>query len=711
MKKTITIVSGKILTASVMLLVIFCSLTTGQDRLKTMPGYDQFTKMRNQIFNSVKQGALMATWKEDGKSFDYQFNGKKYTYDISKKKAIETGDAPAEDRQGFRQGGRPGGRRFTAPGIGRRPERGRQWTAALSPDKKYKAFYSDRNFWISDSSGANKFAVTTEGNEKERIKYGTASWVYGEELGQTTAMWWSPDSRKVAYYRFDESKVPDYYLQYKQLSLYDSVEVEPYTTVGAENPVVDIYIYNLDTKTKTKVDVRDGKPFSNDVVGHYVYDITWSDNGKELYFHRTNRLQNIMELTAADANTGKCRVIIREEWLATYTQNSPTMQFLKDNNRFIWESERNGYKNYYLYDLSGKLLATLTNHQFEVAGILKVDEDAKVMFYMARDGENHMKVQLHRVGLDGKGHIRLTDPAYNHTTTISPDNKYFLDVAQTHNTAPFTQLVDMKGKVIEVLAKSDLTKFEELGLKKVEMITYKSADGKYDLHGMLHFPSNFDPNKKYPLLVFVYGGPETNAANERFTTPNALTEYGFLYAVFDSRGCAQRGKNMTDELYNHMGLVEMEDQAQGVKSLWNRSYLDKNRVGMYGTSYGGTSSATCLLRFPDVFQAACANSGVYDFRNYDNIYTERFMGLADTHKAGYDAGNIMPLAKNLKGRLMLYYGTADNNVHPSNSLQLIRELQKAGKSFEVQVGSDMGHTAVNQDRMMEFFIENLVMSK
>jgi dipeptidyl-peptidase-4 len=418
-----------------------------------------------------------------------------------------------------------------------------------------------------------------------------------------------------------------------------------------------------------------------------------------------------MELCAADPVTGKVRVIIREEQPQSFTENTPMMQFLKDNNRFIWESERTGFKNYYLYDLSGKLISTLTNLKVEVAGIVKVDEDSKTLYYMARDGQNHMLVQFHKVGFDGKGDKCLTDPAYNHSVTLSPDNKYFIDIAQTHDKPAFTQLVDIKGKVIEVLAKSDLTKFEQLGLKKVEMITFKSKDGKYDLHGMLHFPSNFDPNKKYPVLVSVYGGPGTNAAAERFSTPNSLTEYGFIIASFDSRGCAQRGKVLQDEIYGHMGSVEMEDQAEGVKSLWSRPYIDKAHVGIFGTSYGGASSATCLLKFPDVFAAACANSGVYDWRNYDNIYTERTNGLPDANKAGYDAGNPMNYAKDLKGKLMLYYGTSDNNVHPSNTMMLIQALQRAGKSFEVQVGPDQGHTAVNQDRMMEFFIENLVMGR
>ena len=710
--KKITKLVLSALAVSALLLSLCNSALVAQDRIKSMPGYEQYQKMNKLVISSYSQGgsglfvngSVYTTWKENSKSFEYQFNGKKYTFDLSKKKAIETGDSPSA--QGGRPGMRPGGRgRFNGP------ERGRQWTFAISPDKNLKAFYSERNLWLSDSSGANKIAVTTEGNEKGRIKYGSASWTYGEELAQTTAMWWSPDSKKIAYYRFDESKVPDYYLQYKQLKLQDSVEIEPYTKVGAENPVVDIFIYDVVTKTKTQVDVRDGKPFDNNVVGHYIYGIAWTDDGKELTFHRTNRLQNTMDLCAADPATGKCRVIVREEWLPSFTDNTPTMIFLKDKKRFIWESERNGFKNYYLYDLSGKLIATLTNHQFEVADIVKVDEDAKTLFYMARDGENHMKLQLHKVGLDGKGDKRLTDPAYNHSVTISPDNKYFVDIAQTHDVAPFTQLVDMKGKVIETLAKSDLTKFDELGLKKTELITFKSTDGKYDLYGTLNFPSNFDPNKKYPVLVSVYGGPGTNSAAESFRTPSTLTEYGFIIASFDSRGCAQRGKKIYDEIYGHMGTVEMEDQAAGVKSLYSRPYVDKDRVGIFGTSYGGASSATCLLKFPDVFQAASAMSGVYDWRNYDNIYTERTNGLPDTNKEGYDAGNPMNYVKNLKGRLMLYYGTSDNNVHPSNTMQLVDALQKAGKSFEVQVGPDKGHTALNQDRMMEFFIENLVMRK
>ncbi|MFH0990677.1 MAG: DPP IV N-terminal domain-containing protein [bacterium] len=699
--------NGVVWTVFVVMLGLMVGSVIAQDRLPSMPGYEQYKKMSPEIRDSVKLGSFSVIWKDDSKSFEYRRDGKTYRYDIKTRKATEVKGAVAPAAAPM---GRPGGRQMSRfAGSGPRPERGRQYIAAISPDGKRKAFYRNRNFWISDSSGANEFAVTTEGNEKARIKYGTASWVYGEELNQVTAMWWSPNSKKVAYYRFDESQIKDYYLQFKQIELQDSMDIEPYTKVGAPNPVVDIYVYDLDTKNIVKVDVRDEKPFDNNVVGHYIYGISWTTDGSELLFHRTNRRQNIMELTAADPTSGKCRVIVHEEWLPSFTENTPFMQFMKDNKRFIWMSERNGFNNYYLYDLSGKLLSTLTNHQFEVANIVRVDEDAKLIYYMARDGDNPMKLQLHRVGLDGKGDVRLTDPAYNHTVNVSPDGKYFVDVAQTHDSPPFSRLMDIKGKVVDELVKSDMTKFEQLGLKKVELITFKAADGKTDLHGMLNFPSNFDPNKKYPVLVSVYGGPATNAARETFSIPSAMAEYGFLVASFDARSAGGRGKRFLDQYYGHFGIVEMDDFAEGVKSLWNRPYVNKEKVGIFGTSFGGTSSATCLLRFPDVFHAAVANSGVYDFRNYDNIYTERYMGLVPEDKAGYDAGNTLNFVNNLKGHLMIYYGTSDNNVHPSNSMQLINLLQIAKKSFEVQVGPDRGHTAVNQERMMEFFIENLVL--
>ena len=704
--------------------VVFQGTPSAQDRLKSMPGHEQYQKVSTQLNAVVRSGAINATWSTDSRGFEYALDGKRYRFDIATKAVSELGavaDVPAAGRGG--RGGRGG------TGI----ERGRQAASAESPDGTLKAFYRDRNLWISSATGSDETAVTTDGSEKDRIKYGTASWVYGEELAQTSAMWWSPDGKKLAYYRFDEKQVVDYNLQLDQTKIQSRNDTEAYPKAGTNNPIVDVFVFDVASKTTTKIDVRNGRPFDNEAVGHYVYRVSWSADSRELLFSRTNRRQNILEFVAANPETGATRVVIHEEWPTGWVDNRPPMQFLGDNRRFIWESERNGFANLYLYDLSGKLITPLTRHTtFEVTGLVKIDEAAGVVFYTARDGDNHLKLQLHRVGLDGRGDVRLTDPAFNHTVGscmvsspasggrggfgppsacgISPDNKFFVDVYQTHDAPPATRVVDAAGKVVADVAKSDLSKFDALGLKKAEMFTYKAADGQTVLHGVIQFPSQFDPSRKYPVLVPVYGGPASasNTARETFVTPSAITELGFLVVNLDSRAAPGMGKRVLDSIYQKLGQVEIDDMAEGVKALWARPYVDKARVGMYGTSYGGYSSVMSLLRHPGVYAAASASSPVTAWDHYDTIYTERYMWIPQENKAGYQSGSAMTHAANLKGRLMLYYGTADNNVHPSNMMQLIDALQRAGKSFEVQVGPDRGHSGINTDRMMEFFIENLI---
>ena len=686
------------LSAALLVIVALAPRMQAQDRLKSYPGYEQYMRMAAVRNGAVKSGQVVGTWADNGRGFDYLMDGKRLRFDVA---TGVIGDAPpSSDTVAARAGGR---------GMGGGRERGRQDTEALAPDGKHNAVYRDRNLWMSDVDGTHLTAITKDGSEKDRIKYGTASWVYGEELSQTSAMWWNPASTKVAYYRFNEKPVPDYFLQMDQTKLQSTTDIEAYPKAGVDNPVVDIFVYDVASGKSTTLDIRDGKPFTNDVVGHYAYNVRWSPNGRELLVNRTNRRQNIMELTACSPETGKCRVVIHEQWLPSWVENNPQQTWLADKNRFIWLSEQNGFKNYYLYDLAGKLINPITQHQFEVASIVKVDEAANALWYMARDGENHLKVQLHRVGLDGKGDVRITDPAFTHYVMVSPDGKRIVDVAQAHDVAPFTRVLDASGKVIAELAKADLTRFDQIGFKKVEMFTYLAADGKSPLHGTISFPSNFTPAKKYPVLMSVYGGPNFPATSEQFAMPSPTAEFGFIVVSLDSRAAGGVGKRVTDAIYEKLGQVEMDDMAEGLKELSKRPYVDGTRIGVYGTSYGGYSSAMMLLRHPELVAAASASSAVTAWNNYDTIYTERYMWIPQENTEGYRLGSAMTYADKLQGRLLIYYGTADNNVHPNNAMQLIRALQSAGKSFEVQVGPDQGHSGVNQQRMMEFFIENLVM--
>lgn len=690
---------------------------SAQDRLHALPMYAHYQQMLHEIPGSVQSGTISATWTSPT-TFEYARGTKRYRFDVTTKKVTEATAADEHERAR--------GSRTRAD----QPDRGRQFETETSPDGALKAIYRDRNVFVANASGVET-AVTTDGATSTRIKYGTASWVYGEELNQRTAMWWSPDSQKLAYYRFDESKVPDFYLTLNQTDREPTLDTEAFPLAGADNPAVDLFVYDVPSGKSIKVDVRDGKPFANDVVGHYVYRVEWSRDGRELLFLRANRRQNVMDVAAANPATGAVRVVLHEAWPTGWLNEDPRLVFLSDGKRFIWESQRTGFNNYYLYDLGSSRVTPLTKNNFEAYSLVKLDEARGLLFYMARDGDNPLKLQLHRVQLDGRHDTRLTDPAFHHTIGncwpeagariplqlpvpgpcgISPDNHYFVDVYQTHDTPPATRVVDAStSAVVGDVERSDLTKFDALHLKRSEMFTFTAADGQTTLRGILQFPSTFDPAKKYPMLMSVYGGPEfaSNTARETWVTPSSVAELGFLVVNVDSRAIPGLGKRVLDSIYLKLGVAEMDDMAEGIKALWNRPYVDKSRVGIYGTSYGGYTAAMELLRHPEVFAAASSSSPPSDWRNYDTIYTERYMWIPQENASGYDAGAVITYARDLKGRLLLYYGTADNNVHPTNSLQIIKALQAAGKSFDMQVGPDQGHSSVNQERMLEFFIDAL----
>jgi dipeptidyl-peptidase-4 len=666
---------------------VLVQVASAQDQLRQFPGYARYERLEKVRSNLVSVGIVQVQWDKSGEGFTFTRSGKQFHYDLEARSATQL-EAKHTDNE-------------VDESQPPKPPRGRQYTEAESPDRAWKAIYRDRNIWLEGTNGAVDVAVTLDGSISNRVKYGSASWVYGEELDQDTAMWWSPDSRKLAFYRFDESRVADYYVVVDQTKVLSPLDSEAYPKAGSNNPIASILIYDLATKSHVEVDVRSCADFEDGVLGHYVYGVSWSTNSNELLFHRTNRRQKILELCAANPVTGAVRVFLREEWLASWVENSPEMRFLEDGRRFIWASERTGWRNYYLRDLEGRELCALTQHNFEVAGICQVDENGGVLYYMALDGENRYKKQLHRVNLDGSNDRRLTAPSLYHTVTVSPRRGWFVDVEQTHDRPPRTVLRNDKGELIDELARSDRREFDELGLRTVEVFTFKAADGVTDLFGMLHYPSCFRPGRRRPVLVSVYAGPHTSPISENFTVPDSVTELGFMLAKFEARSAGGRGKRALDEFYMGFGKVEIADQAAGARWLSKRPYVDPRRIGVYGTSYGGTAAALCVLRYPDVFGAACVSAGVTDFRNYDTIYTERYLGLPQENPWVYDVCSVLLEAYRLKRPLLLYHGTADDNVHPANLMQLIKALQSLGKHFEVQLGPDQGHGSVNEERMLE----------
>jgi len=665
---------------------------TAQSRLRTMPGYERYQAVGTRIASSWTSGAITPAWSNDGRGFTYTLASKRYRYDVERLKAEEIQAAPAAPAR-------------APPGLVLARGRGGE-ASVVSPDGRLRAFTRERNVFIEPAAGGEAQAITGDGGVAHRIRNGTATYVYVEELNAGPSVWWSPDGSRLAFLRFDETRTPDYSITLDLTKAQSRLHTVAYPHPGEPNPVPDLVVYDLASRTLKTMDVRDGRPFDDEVVGHYVWNVDWTADGAEVLTRRAPRSQKVIELAACAPATGRCRTVVREAWPASWAEVD-TPSFLADGKRFVWRSDRTGFRNFYLYDVTGRELATLTRHPFEVVSVVKVDQTTNEVWYTARSGDNPMKVQLHRVGLDGRGDVRLTDPAFHHIVSVAPDGKTFVDVAQTHDKPPVSRLMDRTGRELAVIARSDMARFEALKLKPVELFTFTAADGRTPLFGLLHRPSDFDPARRYPLLLSMYAGPDTNGARETFTPPNPITEYGFLVAQIDARTAAGRGRALRDVIYKNLGVIEIDDQAAGIRALARRTYVDPRRVGAFGTSYGGYASAMLLARYPQDLRAASASSPVTDYRLYDSTYTERYMGLPKDEPAAYNRTSIMRHVGTMTGDLLIYYGTSDDNVHPKNSMALIQAMQAAGKSLEVQVGPDRGHSAVDQQRMMEFFINRL----
>ncbi len=565
--------------------------------------------------------------------------------------------------------------------------RARQRTQATSPDGAWRAEHRDGGVRLVEVATGNATPVVMPGDDAPGVRYGTADWVYGEELDQDDAMWWSPDGRFLGFYAFDGSHVPTYELPTGWDRLRTKAAPRSYPKAGDPNPVAGLLVLDRRNGHIATVDVGDD-------LEQYVYGVRFAPGGQGLLFFRTNRHQDRLQLVLADPVTGRSRVIV-EETQPTFQENRPLLRFLEDGDRFLWGSERTGFRNLELRRLSDPAsVQVMTRHACPVGEVVRVDEAAARVWYTAFDGDAPMLAQLHRVGLDGSGEERLTpkDRAWSRFE-ISPDGSRMIARGETPVDPPSTVLfaVDGRPRRLATLAESDPQAFERLGMPRPELFQCLAADGQTPLWGLLFFPPGFDPSRKYPLVVDVYGGPHSQAITGRFDPGAAERGFGLLVAKVDNRGTQGRGKAFESATYLKLGGPDVDDQAAAVRALAKRPYVDAGRVGIFGHSYGGTMAASCVLRHPEVFHAGVAGAPVTDWRNYDSIYTERWMRTPGENPQGYDASCLPCRAKELSGELLLLHGMVDDNVHPSNTLQMAKALEDADIPFQMLVFPTSDH--------------------
>ncbi len=661
--------------------------------MSELPGYEQYQAIRKARRKLSGGGKVTdVKWSADGQSVAFTKNEEKLQLDFSDYSIKPYQDTPAYEAPKKE-------RTLSKSRVGRALQR----QIEISPDKKWKAIFRDNNIVLEpyEENDAEAVNVTTDGND--RLRYGTGCWVYGEELDQNEAMWWSPDSKLLVFYEMDEQHMKDYYLTLDNTKSYTKVQTVRYPKAGDDNPKVALLVYDLNTKETKRLSI-DGEPMQ------YLFNIRFSPSGDELLVSRTNRHQNKLDVLAINPKTGVVRSVVTETQ-DTWQENKPLMRFLEDKHRFVWETEKNGYKHYELRNLDGDLINPLSQPDvYPCKGIEKIDEENGWFYYSAYSADNPYNAQLHRVRWDGTEHQRLTNSPLNHTYfNFAPDHSHVIAVREQFDIPPSTVVYNAKGEEVAVLNEGDRKGAEELNLVPPELFSFTADDGSTQIYGTLHKPANFDENKKYPLVVEVYGGPQSGAFRNRYRAANPSCEFGFIVAKIGNRGTTARGKAFESANYLNLGGVDMKDQADGVRFLAQRPYIDGNRVGMYGHSYGGYLSALGILKHPDVFHVAVAGAPVTTWKNYDTIYTERYMRTPKENPSGYDDGSCKTFANNLQGRLLLVHGLIDDNVHPANTWQLAKALQNADKRFEMMIYPGFKHGVGSTYRSLtwEYLVKHL----
>jgi dipeptidyl-peptidase-4 len=560
--------------------------------------------------------------------------------------------------------------------------------ARFSPDSKKLAYTKNKDLYVYDLVNNKEIRLTTDASEN--VYNGYAAWVYYEEIlgrpSRYAAFWWSPDGSKLAYLRFDEIDVPIFTLN--RLDEADGVhgllEQVHYPKSGDPNPKVKMGIADISTTKTTWVK-------TDNSVDQYIAWPFWTPDSKKLAIQVVNRDQNDLKIILADPASGDYNQIY-EETYKTWLEFHEDINVLKNNTGFIIRSVRSGWENLYYVGWDGKQIAQLTNLDFRVTSIDRVDEDMKVVYFSAT-GTESTDSHAFRVGLDGKNLLQITKGNGAHSVSISPKGSYFIDTWNSITNTGSIIAYDKKGKQLKEIYKFELPVYDPAKNSKAEFVKIMTADGLFNMPAIITYPQNFDPSKKYPVIFTIYGGPDSKNVSNRWqgTNPSWYAQNGIITFTVDHRGSGQFGKRGLDYMYRSLGKWEILDYEDAVKWLLAKPYVDGTRMGMTGSSYGGYMTCLALTKGADYWTHGFAGSSVTDYRLYDNVYTERYMDTPQDNPEGYKDGSTLTFAKNLKGKLYMTHGDMDDNVHMQNSIYLISKLEDEGKSFQFMLYPDGRH--------------------
>lgn len=582
----------------------------------------------------------------------------------------------------------------------------------LSPDGTKVGFVKDHNIYVTIFETNEEVKITSDGDKN--ILNGEFDWVYEEEFGIADGWRWSPDGNKIAFWRFDQTRVKEFHL-IDEMEPYNKVMSLKYPKTGEENSIIKIGVYDFKDGTTSWMDI-------GEEIDLYFPRIYWANSSERLAVLRLNRHQNHLEVLMNDVENGKGKVVLTDSDSCWVTIEEKKAIFLKNANKFVWVSEKSGFRHAYLYDYDGTLINPITTGDWEITSIEGVSEiDSQLFFYGKKD--THLEQNVYKIGLDGKNLQRISPEPGWHEANFSPDYKYFINEFSSHNHPSKTYLRKTDGSLVAILKENELPALDEINFIEREFSTFTTSDG-IELHYYIIKPPDFDPSNKYPVLFYGYGGPGSQRVKYewhdhekpevRQLFHQALVEKGYIVFCVDNRGTGGQGKAYKNLMYKDLGKWSVHDHIEAAKFVSSLTYVDSDRIGFWGWSGGGYLCLMLMTRANEYFKTGVAVAPVSDFRLYDAIWSERYLGLLSENTASYDVSSVFSYSDNLKGKLLMIHGTGDDNVHYQNTLQIAKDFQQKGKQFDLMLYPNKNHSIKGREtqyhlysKIMDYFLDNL----